>query len=159
MNTLNTLNIIMMKDVISILETKIGEFNQNSKGVLNYKGKPDFDFDYYDDGFEVTVSQGKEMDVRVMFSSNVNTKGLLSGESILEFKNISLEKIEVDTINETYEAVCDYNLLDISSLEHVGTEIAVNASQYNLVDKEILTTDDIDVLYSELSEQYDKYGY
>lgn len=159
MNTLNTLNIIMMKDVISILETKIGEFNQNSKGVLNYKGKPDFDFDYYDDGFEVTVSQGKEMDIRVMFSSNVNTKGLLSGESILEFKNISIEKIEVDTINETYEVVCDYNLLDISSLEYVGTEIAVNASQYNLVDKEILTTDDINVLYSELSEQYDKYGF
>lgn len=156
MNTLNTIN---TNEVVNLLNSKLEAFKIENKKSCVYKGKPDFDFDYYDDGFEVTISQGKEMDIRVVFSSNVNTKGLLSGESILEFKNISLEKIEVDTINETYEAVCDYNLLDISSLEHVGTEIAVNASQYNLVDKEILTTDDINVLYSELSEQYDKYGY
>ena len=70
-----------------------------------------------------------------------------------------LDKIEVDTATENYEFVCNYTLSDVIILEDVGTDIATNATYYNLVSDDIYTTDDIDATYSEMSVQYEKYGY
>lgn len=156
MNTSNTIN---MNEVVTLLNNKLESFNIENKKSCTYRGKPEFDFDYYDNGFEITIRKNKDTDVRVMFSANIETKDLITGEQILEFTKVVLEKVEVDTATETYTATCNFSLVDILALEDVGTDIATNATHYNLVDSDIITTDDIDATYSEMSEQYEKYGY
>lgn len=156
MSTLNTIN---MNEVVTLLNSKLEAFKIENKKSCVYKGKPSFDFDYYDDGFEITIRKDKETDVRVIFSANIDTKDLITGEQILEFTKVALDKVEVDTATETYTATCNFSLVDILALEDVATEIATNATHYNLVDSDIITTDNIDATYSEMSEQYEKYGY
>ena len=156
MNTLNTIN---MNEVVTLLNSKLEAFKIENKKSCVYRGKPSFDFDYYDDGFEITIRKDKDTDVRVIFSANIDTKDLNTGEQILEFTKVVLDKIEVDTATENYEFVCNYTLSDVIILEDVGTDIATNATYYNLVSDDIYTTDDIDATYSEMSVQYEKYGY
>lgn len=158
MNTLNTIN---MNEVVTLLNSKLEAFKIENKKSCVYRGKPSFDFDYYDDGFEITIrkDKDKDTDVRVMFSANIDTKDLVTGEQILEFTKVVLDRVEIDTATETYELVCNYTLADVIILENVGTDIATNATYYNLVSDDIYTTDDIDATYSEMSVQYEKYDY
>lgn len=111
--------------------------------------------DWYEQGFSVYY-KGEGIEIEVEYRCDTYEKDLKSGECILEITNIELECFNVDTESNSFCSLKDSNDKDLLL---VGTELITNGSQYKLIDKCYITTDNVDETYSEMSRNYERYGY
>lgn len=148
------MNILSANDIATTLKLELDRIYSELMESYKSNVKTSIDFEYDDCGFCITLPIDKDSDVEIIFNADVSTKDIYKGR-IVEFTNISLVKVEVDNVGGTYCLDLDKS----DALLEVGIEIALNASFYRLVDENTVTTDDLDVTYSEMSEQYEKYGY
>lgn len=155
MNTkLNTATIskLIKEELVSINK----QVMSNSYG---FKPVSKLSLDWYEQGFSIYYKDG-DIKIEVEFSCDTYEKDLNSGEVILEITNIELECFNVDTNLESFSVVSDYESKDKDNeLELTGKELIINADHYKLIDKCYITTDNVDETYSEMSRNYERYGY
>lgn len=101
-------------------------------------------------------SKKEEQDLSLNLSADIQRKELVTGESIVEFKNIDILSIESDSYAWGTEEI---KLDEDDSLKEAVTRLILDANFYHLVDSKTYTTDDLDMICSEMSENFEKYGY
>lgn len=149
------MDILSANDIANTLKVELNRIKSELMESYKSSVKTNIDFEYGEKGFcvrQYLLTDGTDIEVR--FKADISTKDIYKGE-IVEFSNISISQIET-------VGICDILYLDLDNsdaLLEVGKEIALNANFYRLVDKKTVTTDDLDATYSEMSEQYEKYGY
>lgn len=118
----------------------------------------DFDFGGRDIYITLTSegSKNEEQDLTLSLSADIQRKVLVTGESIVEFKNIDILSIESDSYAWGTEEI---KLDEDDSLKEAVTRLILDANFYHLVDSKTYTTGDLDMIYSEMSESFEKYGY
>lgn len=150
-NTSNKLNAVTISNLIK--EELVSIHNQVMSNSFGFKPVSMLSLDWYEQGFSVYYKDGIT-EVEVECSCDTYEKHLITGEVILEFSNIELECFNVDTETESYSS-----LKGDSELLEVMKDLVSNANHYKLVDNHYITTDNADETYSEMSENYNKYGY
>lgn len=118
------------------------------------------DFDYGEDVIYITLtsegSREQQQDLTLTLSADIHDRELATGESIVEFKHINILNIESDSYAWGTEEI---EVNGEECLKEVVNDVVLNANFYRLVDSKTYTTDDLDATYSEMNEQYEKYGY
>ena len=152
-NNSNKLNAINISELINKELQSINYQIMNNQ--YGFKPVSRLSLDWYEQGFSIYYKDG-DVKVEVEYSCDTYEKHLNSGEVILEVTNVELECFNVDTESNS---LCSLKDTINKDLFLTGVELIINANHYKLVDKHIITTDNANVTYSEMSENYEKYGY
>lgn len=146
-----------IKVLAELIKKKFEETQHEILVKRNLSAKCDVELDYDNSGFVLNLEAGSTKETKqyftIVFSADVWDRDIGRGTSIVEFKDVKLEGVESDSIAWGVE---NLDITDAEPLLEIGNTVVNDANFYRLVDSEVYTTDDSNITYSELSEDYDR---